>query len=52
MHVLIAISGLTFGMLLHILNDGDSSINEVQAWNASSSVITIDLVTSASYQQF
>lgn len=44
--VLIAISGFTFGMSLHILKDGDSSINVLQAAIASASVIRTDRLTS------
>lgn len=48
-HVLIAISGFTFGMSLHILKDGDSSINDLQAAIASASVISTDVLISDPY---
>lgn len=44
--VFIAISGFTFGMSLHILKDGDSSINVLQADIASASVIRIEVLIS------
>lgn len=44
--VLIAISGFTFGMSLHILKDGDSSINDLHAAIASASVIRTDVFIS------
>lgn len=48
-HVFIAMSEFTLGISLHILKDGDSSINDMHACRASASVIRTDVSISIPY---